>query len=106
LVDQGKALAATFVVLRERAAGRAAMQEVWGDRDISHGGDVFGRVALDVGEPEQLAKDHGGWPTLLALGPGQKRWHRGPVERCDADIESGHASTVVARWHAGGDCLE
>jgi hypothetical protein len=63
LVDQGKAPAATFVVLRERAAGRAAMQEVWRDRDISHVGDMFGRVALDVGEPEQLAKD----PRRLAI---------------------------------------
>jgi hypothetical protein len=90
LVEQGKTLAATLVVLGERAAGRAAMQEVRGDRDISHGGDVLGRVTLDVGKSEQLAEDHGGRPQFVALRPGQKRRHRVSVEDCDADIESGH----------------
>lgn len=103
-VDEGEAVAATFVVLGERAAGDAPMKEVRSDRDKSEGGRALGRVALHVGESEQLAEDHSGRPSLVALGPGQKRWHRSPVERGDADIGSRHGWIVVTRRHAGGDC--
>ena len=89
LVDQREALSATFVVLGERAAGRAPMKEVGRDRDMPMAATCSATSRWTSVSPNSSPRTTAVGRAWSSLRPGQKRWHRSPVERCDADLRVG-----------------
>jgi hypothetical protein len=94
------------LILGERLGAGTPVQQMRGDGDIPEGCDAIRRIALNVGEAEQLTEDHRGRPRSASLRDCKIGRHRGAVEGWDCDVVAAHARSLGSNPHAGDNYLD